>query len=88
LILTLSNDNVSSAEAYTTLNVTKKKKKKKEKNLWPESASELYQLSYRHLSAKLLPTFEDRGVSHSQCGGFPTAAISGFQTPAATFSLK
>jgi hypothetical protein len=29
--------------------------------LWPESASELYRLSNRHLSAKLVPTFVARG---------------------------
>jgi hypothetical protein len=28
---------------------------------WPESASELYRPSYRRLSTKLMPTFEDRG---------------------------
>jgi hypothetical protein len=31
------------------------------KTPWPESASELYRPSDRCLSAKLLPTFEDRG---------------------------
>jgi hypothetical protein len=31
-----------------------------------------------HLSAKLVPTFADRGVSHGQCGGSPTAVISVF----------
>jgi hypothetical protein len=31
------------------------------KTPWPESASELYRLSDRHLSAKLVPTFADRG---------------------------
>jgi hypothetical protein len=30
--------------------------------LWPESASELYRPSDRHLSAKLVPIFADRGV--------------------------
>jgi hypothetical protein len=29
---------------------------------WPDSASELHRLSDRHLSAKLVPTFTDRGV--------------------------
>jgi hypothetical protein len=28
---------------------------------WPESVSELYQPSDRHLSAKLVPTFADKG---------------------------
>jgi hypothetical protein len=32
----------------------------KKKTAWPESASELYRPSDRHLSAKLLPTFADR----------------------------
>jgi hypothetical protein len=36
---------------------------------WPESASELYRPSDRRLSAKLVPTFADRGVSRSQRGG-------------------
>jgi hypothetical protein len=39
------------------------------KNPWPESASELYRLSERRLSAKLVQTFADRGVSHSQHNG-------------------
>jgi hypothetical protein len=33
---------------------------------WPESASELYRLSDRRLSAKLVPTFADKGVSRGQ----------------------
>jgi hypothetical protein len=28
------------------------------------------------LSAKLVPTFEDRGVSHDQCGGSPKAVTT------------
>jgi hypothetical protein len=43
-------------------NILSTKKKKKKKNPpWPESASELYQLSDRLLSTKLVPTFSDRG---------------------------
>jgi hypothetical protein len=34
--------------------------------------------SDRRLSAKLVPTFADLGVSHGQCGGSPTAVISVF----------
>jgi hypothetical protein len=34
--------------------------------LWPKSASELYQPSDRRLSARLVPTFVDGGVSRSQ----------------------
>jgi hypothetical protein len=37
--------------------------------------SELYRSSDRRLSAKLVPNFADRGVSHGQCGGSPTAVI-------------
>jgi hypothetical protein len=54
------------------------KKKKKIQTPWPESASELYRPSERHLSAKLVPTFADRGVSRSKRGGSPTAVISIF----------
>jgi hypothetical protein len=46
------------------------------KTPWPESTSELYQPSDRCLSAKLVPTFADRGVSRSQRPGSPTAVIS------------
>jgi hypothetical protein len=44
----------------------------------PESASELYRPSDRRLSATLLPTFADRGVSRDQRDGSPTAVISIF----------
>jgi hypothetical protein len=37
----------------------------KKKTLWPEFASELYRPSDRRLSAKLIQTFADRGVSRS-----------------------
>jgi hypothetical protein len=37
--------------------------------LWLESASELYRPSDRLLSAKLVPTFADRGVSSSERDG-------------------
>jgi hypothetical protein len=47
---------------------------------WLYSASELYRLSDRRLSAKLVPTFADRGLSHGQRGGSPTAVISVFET--------
>jgi hypothetical protein len=43
-----------------------------------KSASELYRLSDRRLSVKLVPTFADRWVSHGQCCGSPTAVISIF----------
>jgi hypothetical protein len=38
-------------------------------------ASELYRPSDHHLSAKLVPTFADRGVSHGQCSGSPMVVI-------------
>jgi hypothetical protein len=34
---------------------------------WLRAASELYRPSDRRLSAKLVPTFADRGVSNGQC---------------------
>jgi hypothetical protein len=45
---------------------------------WPEPASELYRPRDCRLSAKLVPTLADRGVSRSQRGGSPTAVISVF----------
>jgi hypothetical protein len=50
---------------------------KTKQTLWPESVSELYQLSNFYLSAKVVPTFADRGMSRSHCGRSPTAVISG-----------
>jgi hypothetical protein len=38
--------------------------------------SELYRPSNRRLSAKLVPTFADRGVLHGQCGGSPTGSLT------------
>jgi hypothetical protein len=51
---------------------------KQKQTPWPESASELYRPRDHRLSAKLMPTFEDRGVLCSQRGGFPMAVISVF----------
>jgi hypothetical protein len=46
----------------TTLRILRIKSQQPIKNTpWSESVSELYQPSDRHLSAKLLPTFADRG---------------------------
>jgi hypothetical protein len=45
---------------------------------WPDSASELYRPSDRRLSAKLVSTFEDRGMSRSQPGSSSTAVSSPF----------
>ena len=41
------------------------------KTPWPQSASELYRQSGRRRSAKLVPTFADRGVSRGQRNGSP-----------------
>jgi hypothetical protein len=40
------------------------------------SVNELYRPRDRRLSAKLVPTFADRGMSRSERGGSPTAIIS------------
>jgi CBS-domain-containing membrane protein len=45
--------------------------------MWLESASELYQPSDRHLWAKLVPTFEDRGC-HVVSVTDPYGRILGF----------
>jgi hypothetical protein len=47
------------------------------KSAWPESASELYRLSDRCLSAKLVPTFADRGC-HMVSVTDPYGRILGF----------
>jgi hypothetical protein len=39
------------------------------KTPWPEFASELYRASDRRLSAKLVPTFADRGFPRGQRDG-------------------
>jgi hypothetical protein len=43
-----------------------------------KSASQLYGSRDWRLSAKLVPTFSDRGVSHSQRGRHPTAVTAVF----------
>jgi hypothetical protein len=45
------------------------KTQKQNETPWPESASELHLPSDLRLSAKLVPSFEDRRVSHSRRGG-------------------
>jgi hypothetical protein len=52
--------------------------RKQKQTHWPESASEPNRPSDHRLSAKLVPTFVDRGVSRSQRGGSNTAVISVF----------
>jgi hypothetical protein len=54
------------------------KKPTKNKTLCPESASALYRPSDCRLSAKLVSTFADRGVSRSHRGGSPTVVLSAF----------
>jgi hypothetical protein len=49
----------------------------KKKALWPESASELYRWRDRRFSAKLVPTFEDRGC-HMVSVTDPHSRILGF----------
>jgi hypothetical protein len=44
----------------------------------PLSTSELYRLIDRHLSMKLVPTSEARGVSRNQPGGSPTVVNLSF----------
>jgi hypothetical protein len=55
---------------------------------WPESVNEFYRPNDRTLSEKLVPSFEDRGVSRSERGGSPTAVIQVFETGTSTFSFK
>jgi hypothetical protein len=54
------------------------KRSNKKQTPWPEFASELYRPNDRRLSAKLVPSFVDRGVPRSQRAGSPTAVISVF----------
>jgi len=50
------------------------------KTPWPQSARELYRQSGCRRSAKLVPTFADRGVSHGQRKESPQPLISVFLT--------
>jgi hypothetical protein len=61
---------------------------KQKQTPWPESRSELYRPSDGRLSAKLVPTFADRGVPRSQRGRSPTAVISGFLDRSSYFFLS
>jgi hypothetical protein len=54
---------------------------------WPESASELYRQSDRRLSAKLVPTFPDRGC-HVVSVTNPYGRILGFLDRSHYFSIK
>jgi hypothetical protein len=57
-------------------NISSLTKKTAKQTPWPESASEPYRPSDRHLSAKLVATCVDRVVTRSQLDGSPTAVIS------------
>jgi hypothetical protein len=57
------------------------------KTPWSESVSELYRLSDRRLSAKLLPTFVDRGC-HVVSVTDPYGRIIGFLDRSRYFSIK
>jgi hypothetical protein len=59
----------------------------KKKTPWSESASELYRPSNRRLSAKWLPTFEDRGC-HVFSVTDPYGRILGFLDRSRYFSIK
>jgi hypothetical protein len=57
------------------------------KTAWPESASELDRPSGRRLSAKLLPSFADRGC-HVVSVTDPYSRILGFLDRSHYFSIK
>jgi hypothetical protein len=59
----------------------------KQQNPWSESASELYRPSDRRLSAKLLPTFADRGC-HVVSVTDPYGRILDFLDRSRYFSIK
>jgi CBS-domain-containing membrane protein len=61
--------------------------KKNKETPWPESASELYRPSDRRLSAKLVPTFADRGC-HVVSVMDPYGNILGFLDRSRYFSIK
>jgi hypothetical protein len=59
-------DHGSSRAVLPTVMTTKTSKNKQTKQTpWSESANELYRPSDRRLSAKLLPTFADKGAAWS-----------------------
>jgi hypothetical protein len=59
----------------------------KKKTQWSESASELYRLSDRRLSAKWLPTFADKGC-HVISVTDPYGRILDFLDRSRYFSIK
>jgi hypothetical protein len=60
---------------------------KKQQTPWSESASEQYRPSDRRLSAKLVPTFADRGVPRGQRDGSLQPYL-GFLDRSRYFSFK
>jgi CBS-domain-containing membrane protein len=52
---------INSLAIYVSFNTLTVIENKKTQTPWAESASELYRPSDLHLSAKLVPTFADRG---------------------------
>jgi CBS-domain-containing membrane protein len=62
-------------------------KNRKTKTPWPESASELYRPSDRRFSAKLVPTFADRGC-HMVSVTDPYGGILGFLDRSRYLSIK
>jgi hypothetical protein len=65
----IASGNVSANISNTTATIHNKTNKPNKQTPWSESASELYWPSDRRLSAKLVPTFADRGVPRGQRDG-------------------
>jgi hypothetical protein len=70
----MQNSHEAECSFLTCTSKIMSRKKNKKQNPWSESVRELYRLSDRLLSAKLVPTFSDKGVSRGQLDG--TAVIS------------
>jgi hypothetical protein len=73
--------------AIETSNSIFSSKKGATKTPWPASASEIYRPSDRRLSAKLVPTFVDRG-SHVVSVTVSYGRILGFLDRSRCFSFK
>jgi hypothetical protein len=67
-----TNPNIRTNQSYMTWNIFERQQKQiktmLKKKSWRQSGNKLYRKLDRSLSAKLVPTFEDRGVSRSQRG--------------------
>jgi hypothetical protein len=70
-----------------TYEITENQKTKKKQTPWSESTSEQYRPSDRRLSAKRLPTFEDRGC-HVVSVTDPYGRILDFLDRSRYFSIK